>query len=299
MKNLLKVCGVLAVLFLNTTLLLAQQVEVGKANYYSDDSIGYENCYRDINTLLKESFDLLPQFFTEYPQALKFIIEKPKVLFVEKDLLLNFKDIKNDSAVFILNIANIRTVPRHQLRKIVYGEFFGFFMQKWVEAKIPEMPTFLKILDFEGFLEGWQLYMQRCAYENGNFKNDYEKLAYVQYELFLSAIIVVDTGIHAKKWTREAALVYLKDVTGLPDDFLREAVDKCIVLPAKSVVAKLGQTRITALKSYAQKKMGKNFDSKLFNTFVIKNGQMPLTVLNKEVIWEVIHKNDAKASIFK
>jgi uncharacterized protein (DUF885 family) len=265
-----------------------------KEHFFSTDSLAFAECYNEIKNIIGETFLFLPQIFPVKNLPKHFKLTPPNINFLERNALLTYIKTENDTVFFSVNAENIHLTARHELRGIVYEECAGTFLQKFLEEQIPNMPTFRKTLEFVGFDEAWRLYAARLCFEKSYFKNEIELLSYLRRELLSSGMIVADTGIHAKKWTREQTITYLHELTGYPKIFLAEKTDACIVLPAKSVMPKIGHVRMRDLKNYAAKKIGKNFNGNDFNFFIVKNGQMHLTVLNKLVFEYIKDKKNGQ-----
>src|SRR5205823_2669107 len=135
-----------------------------------------------------------------------------------------------------------------------------------------------------GYTEGWALYAEQLAYEIGFYKDDpYGNLGRLQAELFRSARLVVDTGIHWKHWTREQGIAYMDDTLGTTGGAYTSEVERYIAWPAQALGYKIGQLKILSLRDKAQKALGSKFDFKEFHDVVLRNGTMPLATLETVV----------------
>jgi uncharacterized protein (DUF885 family) len=142
-----------------------------------------------------------------------------------------------------------------------------------------DLPMFRTDLFFNGYGEGWALYAERLAWELGVYDDDpYGNLGRLDYELLRAVRLVVDTGIHAKHWTREEARAYMMDVLGSAGE-----VDRYIVRPAQAVGYKIGMIKILELRQRAMDQLGDRFDLKEFHNVVLANGSMPLDILEQVV----------------
>ena len=114
------------------------------------------------------------------------------------------------------------------------------------------------------FSEGWALYSEQLALEAGLARNLLDELGVLQSELFRSVRLVVDTGMHYKRWTREEAMDYMKRITGMSDTEVRAEIERYIVWPGQATSYKVGMLKILELRKKAQEKLGNNFDIKKF-----------------------------------
>ena len=129
------------------------------------------------------------------------------------------------------------------------------------------------------FTEGWALYAERLSVEAGLIKDPYEMIGSLQSELFRAARLVVDTGLHAKKWTREEAIQYMMDNAGEVRSESESEIERYIVWPGQATSYMIGRIKILELRERAKKELGNRFDIKDFHSVVLMNGVLPLTVL--------------------
>jgi uncharacterized protein (DUF885 family) len=129
------------------------------------------------------------------------------------------------------------------------------------------------------FTEGWALYSEQLAVEAGMTKNLYDELGVLQSEMFRANRLVVDTGMHHKKWTREKAMEYMKETTGMSDTEVRVEIERYIVWPGQATSYKIGMLKILELREKAKDALNEKFDIKKFHTIVLDQGIVPLFVL--------------------
>jgi uncharacterized protein (DUF885 family) len=129
------------------------------------------------------------------------------------------------------------------------------------------------------FTEGWALYSEQLAVEVGMTKNLYDELGVLQSEMFRANRLVVDTGMHFKKWTREEAMEYMKATTGMSDTEVRVEIERYIVWPGQATSYKMGMLKILELREKAKDALGDKFDIKKFHTIVLDQGIVPLFIL--------------------
>lgn len=153
-------------------------------------------------------------------------------------------------------------------------------------AQEMDLPFFRGDVGFTGYAEGWALYAEQLAWELDWYKDDpYGNLGRLQYEAFRAARLVVDTGIHAKKWTYGQALIYMKENVGFDPSVvnLEHEVSRYIAWPGQATAYKIGMLKILELRQKAMDALGDQFDTKEFHRIILGNGSMPLDILEKVV----------------
>jgi uncharacterized protein (DUF885 family) len=146
------------------------------------------------------------------------------------------------------------------------------------------MPLIRQQTLYTAYAEGWALYAEQLAAEMGMYKDDpLGDLGRLQAELFRSARLVVDTGIHAMGWSREQAIKYMVDVTGMSESEITSEVERYMGQPGQACAYKLGELKILELREKAKAALGARFNIKDFHAVVLENGGVPLTVLEKLV----------------
>jgi uncharacterized protein (DUF885 family) len=147
-----------------------------------------------------------------------------------------------------------------------------------------DLPSFRKGSDFSAYVEGWALYAEHLAYELGFYEDDpYGNLGRLQAEAFRAARLVVDTGLHAKKWSFSQAVDFMVANTGMTEYMLQGEVSRYISLPGQATAYYIGYTRIMELRQHAMDLLGDQFDIKEFHNMILGNGAMPLDILEQVV----------------
>jgi uncharacterized protein (DUF885 family) len=166
----------------------------------------------------------------------------------------------------------------------VYHETIpGHFLQT-ATAQEADLPELLRGVASSAFSEGWALYAEQLAWELGAYRSDpYGNLGRLQEELFRAARLVVDTGIHARRWTFEQAVSYLMETTGLAEDTVRDEVERYIVTPGQAVTYTVGLVKILELRNRAREALGPAFDLAQFHAAVLAYGSVPLSILEEVV----------------
>jgi len=157
------------------------------------------------------------------------------------------------------------------------------------------IPVARKLLgDFTAYVEGWALYAEKLAYEQGFYSSALDKIGHLKFDLWRAARLVVDTGIHHMRWTREHAIQYMERITGMNHDSVTSEVERYFVMPGQACAYKIGQLKIMELRKRAQDLLGEKFKIQAFHNVVLQVGAVPLTVLEK-VVDEYIEQNRASA----
>jgi len=182
---------------------------------------------------------------------------------------------------YYINLKDTADWPRWSLKTLTYHETFpGHQLQGQVAQANKALPLYRRVGGNSAYAEGWALYAELLADEMGLYAGDaLGQMGFLQSFLFRAVRLVVDTGMHAKRWSRERATDYLIDVTGRPRGAAQREIDRYCVWPGQACAYKIGQTAISRLRSQAQATLGPRFKLKGFHDVVLTNGAMPMTVL--------------------
>ncbi len=172
--------------------------------------------------------------------------------------------------------------PNYSLPTVTYHEGIpGHFLQS-AFAHESDIPQYLASVSFTGYAEGWALYAERLAWEMGAYESDpYGNMGRLQDEMLRAARLVVDTGIHAMHWGYEQAVTYMLETTGMSEEFVREEVERYIVLPGQATAYKVGMLKMLELRSRAQLALGEAFDLSEFHEVILGHGELPLSILEE------------------
>lgn len=186
---------------------------------------------------------------------------------------------------YYINLKDTADRPKWSLKTLTYHETFpGHQLQGQIAQLDPNLPIYRRVGGNSAYNEGWGLYAELLADEMGAYKDDaLGRLGYLQSFLFRAVRLVVDTGMHAKRWSREKATDYLVENTGRPRGAAQREIDRYCVRPGQACAYKIGQITISRLRDEAKAAMGPRFDLKAFHDTVLKQGGMPLTVLETVV----------------
>ena len=183
--------------------------------------------------------------------------------------------------VFYANLYDIKQTPTFGMRTLTFHETIpGHHLQIALNQENKELTLYRKLgYRTSAYTEGWALYAEQLAVEIGMTKNLYDELGVLQSEMFRANRLVVDTGIHFKKWSREKAMDYMKKTTGMSDTQVRVEIERYIVWPGQALSYKIGMLKILELRERAKEKLGKKFNLKDFHSIVLNQGIVPLFIL--------------------
>jgi uncharacterized protein (DUF885 family) len=178
-----------------------------------------------------------------------------------------------------INLRDPDNVYRWGMRTLAYHEGLpGHIYQLTQAQRIKHLPTFRKAFVFNAYTEGWALYAERLAWEMG-LEDPLSNLGRLQALLWRAVRLVVDTGIHTRQWTREEAIAYMVEKTGLPERDVITEVERYIVMPGQACAYYLGYLKILALRQKAESMLGAAFDLKEFHNVILNHGSLPLSLL--------------------
>jgi uncharacterized protein (DUF885 family) len=185
---------------------------------------------------------------------------------------------------YFINTHAPTTRPRHEAQVLAFHESIpGHHLQIALAQELPETPLFRKHLDATVFVEGWALYTERLADEMGLYETDLDRMGMLSFDAWRAARLVVDTGLHHKGWSREAAEQFLRDHTPLALNNIHNEVDRYITWPGQALAYKTGQLEIWRLRREAEATLGDRFDLKGFHHAVLGGGPVPLSLLEDQV----------------
>lgn len=187
--------------------------------------------------------------------------------------------------IFFANLRDMNEVPKWSMPTLAYHEGIpGHHWQISIAQELKGVPQFRKVIPFTAYAEGWALYCEWLAKQLGWYEGDpFGDLGRLRDELFRAVRLVVDTGIHAKRWTREQAIAYMREQTGMGEKEVRSEIERYIVNPGQACAYKIGMLKIQELRTRAQQELGDKFDQREFHETLLKNGSLPLEILEEQV----------------
>ncbi|OYW96878.1 MAG: hypothetical protein B7Z18_00325, partial [Alishewanella sp. 32-51-5] len=195
--------------------------------------------------------------------------------------------------VYYANLYRMSDMPKYQLEALAYHEGIpGHHMQLAIAQELEGIPKFRRFGGATAYIEGWGLYSELLPKEIGLYQDPYSDFGRLAMELWRAARLVVDTGIHAKKWSREQAIQYLVDNTPNPEGDAVKAIERYIVMPGQATAYMVGMIKMLELRELAKTELGERFDIREFHNVVLQNGAVPLDVLEQLVRDYIAAKGD-------
>jgi uncharacterized protein (DUF885 family) len=186
--------------------------------------------------------------------------------------------------IFFANTYALNTRPKWEMEPLTLHESVpGHHLQISLAQEMGELPPFRRFGGYTAFVEGWGLYSESLGDEMGFYTDPYDKFGQLTYEMWRAVRLVVDTGMHAFGWTREQAIQYFKANAGKNEHDIVVEIDRYLVMPGQALAYKLGELKIKELRAFATKELGSKFDVRVFHDQVLKNGAVPLSVLDAQV----------------
>jgi len=182
--------------------------------------------------------------------------------------------------VYYANLYDMEAMPTYQMEALAYHEGIpGHHMQIAIAQELEGVPKFRKFGGYTAYIEGWGLYSEFVPKEMGLYADPYSDFGRLSMELWRACRLVVDTGIHAMKWTRQEGIDYYVNNTPNATSDGVKMVERHVVMPSQATAYKIGMLKILELRKAAKAKLGDKFDIREFHDVVLKNGPLPLNVL--------------------
>lgn len=185
---------------------------------------------------------------------------------------------------YYANLYRMADMPLYQAEAMAYHEGIpGHHMQLSIQQELKDIPSFQRFAGFTAYVEGWGLYTEYLPKEMGFYQDPYSDFGRLAMELWRACRLVVDTGLHAKKWTREEAIQYLDDNTpNAPGDTIN-AIERYAANPGQATAYLIGKLKIVEVREKAKAEMGDRFDIRAFHDEVLKDGPVPLDILEEKI----------------
>ncbi|WP_028110306.1 DUF885 domain-containing protein [Ferrimonas futtsuensis] len=236
---------------------------------------------------LKSRIDaVLPGYFDVSPKA-DYIV-KPVEPFRERSAAgASYEAPSPDGTrpgVFYINTFNLKAQPKWGMTTLSLHEAApGHHFQIAIKQELDGVPEFQRFGGYTAFEEGWALYAEYLGIEMGLFSDPYQYFGKLSDEMLRAMRLVVDTGLHAKGWSREQAIQYMLDNSPLAETDVIAEVERYMAIPGQALSYKVGQLKILELRADAEKELGDNFDLKAFHNQVLTSGSLPMAVLEQKI----------------
>ena len=254
--------------------------------YYPNTAEGKAAYLADATKLIDNMRSRLDEVFKVKPKAA--MIVKQVEAFREKSAGKAFYEQPapdgSRPGSYYANLYDMKAMPKYQMEALAYHEGIpGHHMQIAISQELKDIPKFRKFGGYTAYIEGWGLYSESFPKEMGLYADPYSDFGRLAMELWRACRLVVDTGIHAKQWTREQGIAYYVDNTPNAKSDAKKMVERHIVMPSQATAYKVGMIKLLELRHKAEKQLGDKFDIRDFHTLVLANGALPLDVLEEQV----------------
>jgi uncharacterized protein (DUF885 family) len=255
---------------------------------FSNDDNGRTEALAEYTRLISQATERCKQLFNTAPKA-KIEVRRVPEFKQATSAGAYYQGAAMDGTrpgVFYANLREMSEIAKWSMPTLAYHEGVpGHHWQIAIAQELQGLPQFRKLIPFTAYQEGWALYTEWLAKEAGWYEGDpFGDLGRLQAELFRAVRLVVDTGIHAKRWPREQAITYMRDKTGMGEKEVTAEIERYIVNPGQACAYKVGMLKIQELRARAQSELGSKFDQRQFHDVVLKNGALPLEILEEQVV---------------
>ena len=254
--------------------------------YYEDSDEGRQQILEDYQAMLDEldagldnAFNVRPKAGVEVLRVPEFREETAPGAYYQQPSLDGTRPGR-----FYANLYDIKATPKFGMRTLAVHEGVpGHHFQVAIAMELEGMPLIRRFSLFTAYVEGWALYAERVAWEQGLMPTNADNIGRLTAELFRAVRLVVDTGIHHRRWTREEAIDYMLANTGMAKSDVVAEIERYIVMPGQATAYKVGMMKILELREHARSELGDQFDLREFHDVVLKNGAVPLDILERIV----------------
>ena len=261
-------------------------VRENQALRYPNTDEGREQYLADARSAIARMEEKLPEYFSVLPKA-ELIVKRVEPFREQSAGKAFYQSPPPDGSrpgVFYANLFDMSAMPKTDLEALAFHEGLpGHHLQRAITAELEGVPDLQRYLSFTAFSEGWGLYTEQLAYEMGFYEDPYSRFGQLAMELWRAARLVVDTGIHSKRWSGEEAIAYLIDNTPNAEYDCIKAIERYIAMPGQATAYMIGKLRIVELREQAREALGDKFDIRLFHDTVLGSGPVPLNKLAENI----------------
>lgn len=254
--------------------------------YYPTTEQGREAYLAEAVRLIDVMRTRLPDVFAVFPES-QLIVKRVEAFREQSAGKAFYQRPSPDGSrpgIFYANLYDMANMPKYQLEALAYHEGIpGHHMQRAISVELDGIPEFQRYATFTAYTEGWGLYTEQLGREMGFYEDPYSNFGRLAMELWRACRLVVDTGIHSKRWTREQAIDYLVINTPNSVGDSTNAIERYIAMPGQATAYMIGKLEIVRLREKAIEKMGDKFDIRQFHDVVLKDGPVPLSLLEEKV----------------
>lgn len=251
--------------------------------FYFTDKEALLQGYRDLQAKVNEK---LPSMFDLAPKA-DYEVRAVEAFREQSQAGASYQPSSPDGSrpgIFYVNTYNLRAQPKYGMETLSLHEASpGHHFQIAIQQEIEDMPKFRRFGGYTAFSEGWALYAESIGKEMGMFDDPYQYFGRLSDEMLRAMRLVVDTGLHAKGWSREQAIEFMQTNSDMAESDVVAEVERYIVIAGQALAYKMGQSVISELRAKAESELGDDFDIKAFHRVVLTGGAMPMDILRQRV----------------
>jgi uncharacterized protein (DUF885 family) len=262
------------------------EMRTGKRFYLPNTAEGRAAYLAETNKAIDAMYAKLPQYFGTLPKAK--LVVKAVEPFREKSAGKAFyqRPAPDGSrpGTYYVNLYDMNDMPTTEIEALAYHEGVpGHHLQRTIQTELKDVPPFRQFGGFTAYSEGWGLYTEKLGKDMGFYADPYRDFGRLQLELHRAIRLVVDTGLHHKRWTRERAIEYVENNSADAPGGIVKAIERYIVYPGQATAYMVGRLKFTELRDRAQAKLGDGFDIRRFHDVVLTSGPVPLDILEENV----------------
>ncbi|MBK9038408.1 MAG: DUF885 domain-containing protein [Bdellovibrionales bacterium] len=255
--------------------------------YYPNTDGGRKEYISEVENLMRGMNENLARLLTIRPNAN--LIVKSVEPFREKSAGLAFYESPSEDGkrpgIYYLNTYNMKALPKWAMAALAHHEGLpGHHLQIAIATQLKGLPRFRRYTSSTAFIEGWGLYAEYIPKELGSYGDLYSDFGRLYIELCRACRLVVDTGIHFQKWTREQSIKYLTDQTPIDEREALVEVERYFISPGQATAYKIGMIKILDLRERAKLKLKDKFELPLFHDEVLRHGSLPLNILEEKIM---------------
>lgn len=254
--------------------------------YYPDSDQGRADYMADAKAFIDKMEAKIPEYFGLTPKA-PMVVKRVEAFREQSAGKAFYQSPAVDGSrpgIYYANLFDMMAMPTYQMEALAYHEGIpGHHMQRAITQELEGIPDFQKYASFTAYTEGWGLYTEELGKDMGFYADPYSDFGRLAMELWRACRLVVDTGLHAKQWSREKAIDYLVENTPNAKYDAVKAIERYIAMPGQATAYMIGKLKIMALRDKARNALGEDFDIRSFHDEVLKDGPVPLSLLEAKI----------------
>jgi uncharacterized protein (DUF885 family) len=254
--------------------------------YYPDSDQGRADYMADAKAYIDKMEAKIPEYFGLTPKA-PMVVKRVETFREQSAGKAFYQSPAVDGSrpgIYYANLFDMMAMPTYQMEALAYHEGIpGHHMQRAITQELEGIPDFQKYASFTAYTEGWGLYTEELGKDMGFYADPYSDFGRLAMELWRACRLVVDTGLHAKQWSREKAIDYLVENTPNAKYDAVKAIERYIAMPGQATAYMIGKLKIMELRDKARNALGEDFDIRSFHDEVLKDGPVPLSLLEAKI----------------